>query len=210
MKRRSRIGFTLLELLIALSLFSVIMVVVSSVFSTGILAWRRAEGESEQYQEIRLTFDRMGVELRNTIPFQGIPFEGKEDRLSFLQVRSSRSPSSSPEWMVVTYEVKQTPQAVSLVRRAKFLLNEKETEDVVLSPLSGVRFSYPSFDEKGKWDWKESWDPGALKKSIPPFLKMALSVREGEKWEKLFLIPILIPTEVGEAVSQGGSETDEE
>jgi len=189
MRKRRRVGFTLLELLIALSLFAVIMVVVGSVFSTGILAWRRAEGESEQYQEIRLTFDRMGLELRNMIPYQGTPFEGKEERLSFLQVRVPHSPSSAPDWVLVTYEVKRTPQAISLVRRTHFLLQEKDSEDTLLSPLSEIQFSYPLFDENGKWVWKESWDPGKDKKNFPPFLKMALSIKEGEKWEKLFLIP---------------------
>ena len=50
-----RKGFTLIELLIALSFFSVVMVVVGSVFGTGILAWKRGEEEGAVYQEARLT-----------------------------------------------------------------------------------------------------------------------------------------------------------
>ena len=48
-------GFTLLELLIALALFAVVMVVVASVFSTGILSWKRAEACARLFGRPSLT-----------------------------------------------------------------------------------------------------------------------------------------------------------
>ena len=183
---RSKRGFTLLELLLALTFFSVVMIVVSSVFSTGILAWKRGEGESGFYQELRLTLDRMGIEIRNALPYETTPFEGKKEKVSFAEVHSTRSPVSL-EWVQVSYEVKKNAESMSLVRRVAPLLKGEDREAVLLSGLSDIHFSYPFFEENGKWGWKEEWDPGETKR-IPPFFKMELSRGSDERWEKLFSI----------------------
>jgi len=184
---RNKRGFTLLELLLALTFFSVVMIVISSVFSTGILAWKRGEGESGFYQELRLTLDRMTVEIRSALPYEATPFEGKKEKISFAQVRSTRSPASL-EWVQVVYEVKRSAESVSLVRRTTPLLKGEDRENALLSGLSDIHFSYPFFEGKEKWSWKEEWDPGQTKR-VPPFFRVELSRGSAERWEKLFSIP---------------------
>lgn len=185
-KNKGYKGFTLLELLIAFALFTVVMVVVGSVFGTGIFAWKRGEGETGFYQELRLTLDRMAVELRNTVPNNVIPFEGKKETLSFLEFHSSRT-SSSSEWIQVTYEVKKEGDSAILLRRVSPLLKEEIQEDILLSSFSDIQFSYPVFEGE-KWEWKEEWDPGDAK-GPPPFVKMALLMEGGEAFDKIFVIP---------------------
>lgn len=187
MKKSKRAsGFTLLELLIALSFFTVAFVVVSSVFGTGITAWRRSEGESAFYQEVRLATERIGLELRNSLPYAGIPFEGEENSFSFLQVRHPRS-GPSPEWIRVTYKVSSKEGSAHLIRQLVPFLKGEETEATVLSDLSDIRFSYPLFETDGTWEWKERWDSG-ISETGPPFMKITLSLKGGEAWEKLFFV----------------------
>lgn len=196
MNNKRDVAFTLLELLIALSLFAVVMIVVGSVFGTGLLVWKRGEGESGFYQELRVLFDRLAVELRNTLPYEGTPFEGKKDRMSFVQVRSSRA-SPSPEWVQVTYEVKKGAEGILWVRRmSPFSKKEEEEEQIVLSAVTDVQFSYPSFTEGEEgWTWAEEWRPPDQNKGSPPFIRASLLLAGGEKWEKLFMIPTGIGTE---------------
>lgn len=180
-------GFTLLELLIAFTLFSVAMVVVSSVFGTGIVAWKRGEEESGFYQELRFTLDRMAVEFRNAVPYEKSPFEGKNELVSFALVRFPRT--SPPEWVQVTYEAKPMADATtSLIRRITPFSKNVEEEETILSGLSEIHFAYPSFEEEEGWSWKESWESGESQKP-PPFLRLEL-LKEGETWKKIFLIPM--------------------
>ena len=201
-------GFTLLELLITTSLFAVVLVVVASVFATALIAWRRAEGESEFYQELRIAFDRMGVELRNGIPYEGIQFEGKETLISFGEVRTLRAASPEPEWVRVTYEAKKDSGSFALARRIDPLLKKGETEDILFANLKEIHFAYPGFSEAGNWDWKENWDPGEAKGLSPPFIRIALVTADGERWEKIFWIPTgSAPPSQSE--SEGSSEAQE-
>ena len=183
-----RKGFTLIELLIALSFFSVVMVVVGSVFGTGILAWKRGEEEGAVYQEARLTLERMAFELRNALPYEGAPFEGKEETLSFVQVRSPRLSKKTLEWVRVTYAVQPEEGSAVLVRRVDPLLKGEAEEGTLLESFSRIRFFYPSF-EGDEWVWKDEWDPVSSQKRPPPFIKMELSLNDEEHWEKIFFVP---------------------
>ena len=187
-KSKGRSGFTLLELLIALTLFTVVMVIVGSVFGTGIVAWKRGEEEIGLYQDLRLALDRMAVELRNSLSYENTPFEGQRDLLSFVQLHTSRFSSAPPEWVQVTYEMTTNSGTPSLVRRVSPFSKDKTEEDVLLSNVSEVQFSYPSLEKKGEWEWKEKWDFEKFK-GPPPFVKMAFVMTGGERLEKIFWIP---------------------
>ena len=53
-------GFTIIELLIALSIFAVIAVTLYSTFFAGISVWKRSGDKSGTYQDIRVVFGGMG------------------------------------------------------------------------------------------------------------------------------------------------------
>lgn len=180
-------GFTLLELLIAFTIFSVAMVIVSSVFATGIAAWKRGEKESGFYQELRFALDRMAIELRNALSYEKIPFEGRKELVSFVQVHFPRS--SPPEWVQVTYEIKKAEDSTFLVRRTTPFSGGETEEETLLSGLSEISFAYPFFEAEGKWSWEESWVSRSTSKKPPPFFQMELLKDEHEAWKKIFLIP---------------------
>lgn len=189
MKKNSILeGFTLLELLIALTFFSVVMIVVGSVFGTGIAAWRRGEEEGGFTQELRLALDRMGVELRNFLPYEDRPLEGSETLLSFLELQSPHVASEPPEWIQVTYEVQKTGTGTSLLRRVRPFSEGEEEEDILLSSLSDIRFSFPIFETETNWRWSDRWE-SSEGTTAPPFIRMELTLAEGERWEKFFFIP---------------------
>ncbi len=187
--KKSKRGFTFLELLITLALFSVVMVVISSVFSTGILSWRRGETESGFHHELRFTLDRMGREIRNTLPYEGIPFKGERDLCSFALVVHPRL-APTPRWVEVTYEVKREGEVSSLIRREEPWMEEGSEETEVLSSFSEISFSYPGFEggEEVNWTWQENWEPGE-EKTPPPFFRIELLTTSQKRLEKIFVIP---------------------
>ena len=72
-------GFTLIEMVVSLTIFSVISLSVYSSFAGGITVWRKAEEFSSVYQTARLVLDSMALELTNTVKVSGTEFEGPGD-----------------------------------------------------------------------------------------------------------------------------------
>ena len=76
-------NFTLLELLIALSLFATIMVSLYSALSVGIVAWKRGDRGSTVHQKARIILDTMSSDIRNCVYFSYIQFVGKANEVYF-------------------------------------------------------------------------------------------------------------------------------
>ena len=84
-------ALTLIEILIALTIFSIIAVSLYSTFSSGILAWKKSEDVNRLYREARWALDKMAAELRNAIIYdftEQYPdlnvFQGQKDNIAFL------------------------------------------------------------------------------------------------------------------------------
>ena len=58
-------GFALIELLVAISIFAVVVTVVYTTLYTGVKAYQRTQIELILNQEINQIFDKLSVELRN-------------------------------------------------------------------------------------------------------------------------------------------------
>ena len=86
-----RRAFTLIELLLALSIFSMVALCVYGTFWAGVRINQRSEGESAAYHQARLALDLMSVDLENTVPYDftnSYPgktvFTGENDVVTFL------------------------------------------------------------------------------------------------------------------------------
>jgi len=80
-----------MEILITLTIFSIISISLYSTFSTGILAWKKSRDANRLYREARWALDKMASELRNAIIYdfgEEYPdlnvFQGQRDRVTFL------------------------------------------------------------------------------------------------------------------------------
>ena len=86
-----RRAFTLIELLLALSIFSMVALCVYGTFWAGVRINQRSEGESAAYHQARLALDLMSVDLENTVPYDftnSYPgktvFTGENDVVTFF------------------------------------------------------------------------------------------------------------------------------
>jgi len=89
-------GFTLVEILIALSIAAVLTVSLAGVLRGAVTTWRALRAQARMDQRARVVIDRMGRDLRNAVTVPGNPFQGEPDRLSFCTVRA-RYGETSPE-----------------------------------------------------------------------------------------------------------------
>ncbi len=112
-------GFTFIELIIALTIFSIIGLAIYSTFSSGLNIWRRGEDVSRLQQEGRWALDRIAKELRNAVIYNYGPaypdavlFLGEKDKMSFLSLVYNSSASQS-EIKKITYYLETPKYGVS-------------------------------------------------------------------------------------------------
>jgi len=84
-------GFTLVELLLALSIFSVIALSLYGTFATGINLTKRSEKTDEVYRQVRWTLEKISAELENMVNYDfsnsyptRLAFIGEGDKIAFI------------------------------------------------------------------------------------------------------------------------------
>ena len=143
-----RNGFTFIELIISVTIFSIVIVAVYGVFYMGIRSWKRAQGE-KSLQEIRLVFLKMEKELKNTFFFSDAKFKGTSKNMSFPLVISD-------EVYTITYSVNEDEYSGS----SRILRTKGEEEKEILPPMKSIRFQYAAIS--GDIEWKDSWNEDSL------------------------------------------------
>ena len=77
-------AFTFVELLIAISIFSVIAISIYTAFNAGIFSWRQLNASSGDYQQLAVTLDLMADEIASYITSDKVKFEGSKDKITFF------------------------------------------------------------------------------------------------------------------------------
>jgi type II secretion system protein J len=73
MRRRAHNGFTLLEVMLAVTLLAVVATAVYSVWSVGLQAWRRGEDATAMFQRQRIVLDALSELTKSAIYFDSNP-----------------------------------------------------------------------------------------------------------------------------------------
>src|SRR3989338_11130298 len=80
-------GFTLIEIILGISIFALIALTFYSVFSNGIRINSRANKDEQLYRELRWSLDTLASDLENMVSYEGYnenvgPFQGTQQGLS--------------------------------------------------------------------------------------------------------------------------------
>jgi len=85
---KKRSGLTLIELLLATSLFAVAGTVLYSILSQGISVWERSQKDEDSASEERIVLERITADIRNSFTHSWVKFMGKADQIYFCGYRS--------------------------------------------------------------------------------------------------------------------------
>ncbi len=183
-------GFTLVELLLAIGIFSIIALIVYSTFSMGINTWRKMDGLLERYQEVRLVMERMAVELRSCVdmhvegfgnPEEKYDFYGEEDRLIFYTARRKEGgvkrviyqKSRDEEFEADVFRLERREEDFS-----PLLPREKVPGDLILELLKNVEFRYLRLVKEGnavRREWQDVWKEDAPDiPALPPQVRIKI------------------------------------
>ncbi|MFH1355002.1 MAG: prepilin-type N-terminal cleavage/methylation domain-containing protein [Candidatus Omnitrophota bacterium] len=185
LERRTELtGFTLVELLIAASIYAIVSIAVYSTFSTGMNIWRRAKEVNLEQSRIAIKLERLSRELRQTFNFSEIRFLGTEEEISFAQVQDSGI-------VRMSYAFDQGDDALlrsidTLVDILQGLPEGSEPEEYI-EEIEALKFSYFYFDlAENLYLWTEVWDQIGL----PLAVKLEITTED----EKTYVRTVFIPT----------------
>ncbi|MBI3276730.1 MAG: prepilin-type N-terminal cleavage/methylation domain-containing protein [Chlamydiae bacterium] len=158
-RERIRKGLTLIELLLAVSLFSVVGVVLYSILAQGVHLWKRSQMEQDRFSEERLILDKMTQDIRNAFIHQWVQFMGKADEIYFCGLRrliEESPPSTSLRMVKVHYSFLKENEGSQKkgLYLSEYPIEKSFLEDPPPGKLLTTVFKTLSF-EYGYWDTHE-------------------------------------------------------
>lgn len=217
-------GFTLVEVMVTMTILGFFLVIIFGVFRLGLSAWEKGESTRDEYQRMRIASHLLSQQIKSIFPYKVksqkaegdfLAFEGKAGSLKFVSAFSmkTRKPSGL---IYVFYEFREGGrgggQLLTYERRVinKNFMDDPPPEDErvpLFEGLAGVRFEYYQEEDQDKsreGGWVEEWNTKE-EKELPKALRMTLIPQksEGKAPESSIIILASLPSNRYEDVGTG-------
>lgn len=147
---KNKQGFTLVETLVVVTIFSIVAIGIAASFVSGAKLWDRAKNTDFSKAEFLLDMEKVTRQLRQSVNTNEIKFDGASQEVSFPGFADN-----SVKRIVYIFDSSQK----ALLRREYNPESDLETytETTALSSLDEFSFSYLQDTEDG-FEWLDSWD----------------------------------------------------
>jgi general secretion pathway protein J len=176
-------GFTLIEILLAVTITSILLVTIYGVFTSVSSAKSRIEAEGEGYHQARVIFDRIGREIRGAYYLQGnakTSFKGglDEERNPFLRLSTTATTPQGERQegvAVVHYRLRKDAETEDkkVLTRSEDSLVQAMQAPREYSLAAGIDTMQLRFSDGDTW--QESWDSDTLK-AAPKMVEVTLEI----------------------------------
>lgn len=203
MKPFRRNGFTLIEVLIAMTLLGVMVVLLFSSLRIAAESWNAGEDKMAavnqkavvyQFFKRHLTAIRP-LPLLNTDPAYSLEavqaFQGFSQSLRFV----AGLPASSARKGLQVFNIALNPEnsEILLVALTPYRLTEADQEsvkpEVLLENIAGLKFAYfGRIEEFAEPQWHEEW---AVTEHLPSLIKVSIALKDGSYWPDM-IFPLKI------------------
>jgi len=198
---RSR-GFTLLELLVSMTLLGMIATVAFGALRMGSRSWEAGLNKAEETAELRSVPGFLHRHLSQTLPLtweeEGLPsrvaFEGGRDLVKFIAPAPQRHAGAG--LYEFSLEVKQDADGKSLVLyyepylpgEDRFRISTNSERVILLEDLEEITFSYFGAENaKSREEWRNQWIKTA--ELLPRLVRLSLKTgEERERWPELLVV----------------------
>ncbi len=181
--RGNRSGFTLVELLVGLSLWLLVTVSLTRIFQTTLKSRRHLEAASQVHQEARAMLSQVGREFRNSLSIAGVPWKSDTEELTFVTAEEA-------EIVKVTY--RRDPRGT--LRCLRQTLSPLGVRPAVDTPMTSspaqVEWEYAYQSPEGV-TWRSDWKPTPTH-TIPGGLRVRLTMMKEETRPEVFTRTIFV------------------
>jgi prepilin-type N-terminal cleavage/methylation domain-containing protein len=194
-------GFTLIEVVLALSIFALLTTILYGAFALSHTAVTKSQGVAGRSQKQRSTADLLGSYVRSAYPYRSSPqeqtifFAGESDSLTFISAYSHGMGGRGMAKIQISANEDDDGRAqLSLEETTPVRINDDDggsgpTHRVVLQErISKFRLDYldPQEDEE---TWQELWD-GQARRVLPRAVRLSF-VEEGGA-EVRWIFPVMM------------------
>ena len=191
-------AFTLVEVMVTLTIMGFILLMIFGVFRLGIAAWEKGETNKEEYQRTRIASQLISQQMKSAVPYKiktqkaegdYLAFEGKARSLKFVSTLSLKA--QKPSGLVYAfYEFREGGKGGGrlILYEGRVLnknfLEENPPEDAavpIFEGLADVRFEYYREEDPEKnrtGGWVEEWN-AKEEKVLPTALRVTLLPQKG-------------------------------
>lgn len=183
-----RDGFTLLELIVAITILPLVILIIGSGFRLGMNTWERGEAQTLWTQRFRVLSGLLSQEIKSAYPYsvtidddeKVVVFEGKPDSILFATALTD-SAYGGFKWVRYSQKDGTLFYKEGLLPDKKLEDNIAGDEEVLDTDIGELKFSYLSLEES---EWKDSWDygeklPGAVRVKISDFDPFLITIPMG-------------------------------
>ena len=195
-------GFTLIEVMLALTLFALLGTILYGAISLGHRAVEKSQGTFEKNQNLRVAVDLLGNYIRSSYPYRASPqtpaifYTGEETELTFVSAFSLSMGGRGMAKIHLLWESKDGEEgALKLEEQVPLRLSDENAEgggyknEIVLREgISGFRLSYLD-PQSEKEDWVEKWDANE-RKTLPRAVR--LNFRSPQEREVEWVFPVMM------------------
>ncbi len=201
-------GFTLVELLIAITVLSIIMSVVYKSFTASTEGIKRAEVVDDINSTARVIFLKLMDDINSAYfdqynknsknnKFDGVSKRDKElpqDSLSLISLSNLRMTRDAKEtdlheigyYLKEEYDYQKQEKRLYLFRREKKTIGVEPEAYELTDEIGGIRFSYFGVDGK----WKDNWDSTM---GLPKAVEVEIILFDADKKKRIFKTIIDVP-----------------
>ena len=189
-----RSGFTLIEMLVAISLVALTSFAIYQNFDSGVRVMRVMSRPISE-EDIDLFFEKFAQDLQNSFRYKGIPFVGKKDKVSFMTTVPTLESLGGGEGIGrVTYSYDSSRASVARLREnMSQIYKEKPGKPLnLLSSVESLSFKYYQYNPTDqKHEWVDEREETAEK--IPLAVQLQMEIHDQEKirtFSRTVAIPI--------------------
>jgi general secretion pathway protein J len=194
MSSRKQSGFTLLEVLLGMSLLSVMMLLLFGSLRVCVQNWDAGESKFARVSQVAMIQNFFISHLQNALPLQDdltenkqFSFQGNENSIQFVSSMPASAGRLGLQLFTVAFNgSKHGDAAITVNMRPFFASSEgkdwKIDEVVILKQVNSLRFSYFGGNLENPEE-EPSWQATWLEKNQTPLLvKIEIELASGEIW----------------------------
>ncbi len=185
-------GFTLLEVMLAMTLLSIMVVLLFGSFKISAESWNAGESKILQVNEKAVVYQFFKRHLTNVRPLwddfsddeRRFSFQGELDRMQFVSV----FPASAARKGLQLFQIgpdKREKDAITVTVTPFYPTEENDQwqpeEVVLLERVADFEFSYFG-QEEGGGNWEDNW---LEKESLPALIKIKIVLQDGRYWPEM-------------------------
>ncbi len=198
----ARAGFTLIEVMLALSLFALLGTILYGAMSLGQAASQKTQAVFEKNQHLRSVMDLLGSYIRSAYPFRpslqdaGIFYQGDEEELSFVSAYSVSMGGRGMAKIHVRWNRDSSGAGALKLEEELPASGDGETSGgyrnsfVLREGISEFHFSYLD-SQPDKDQWAEKWD-GKEKRMLPRAVRLTFRGAGGPEIQWVFPVMMMV------------------